>query len=425
MTTPALFRKEALAERGAQRLGSVVLAPRLSHRVFAACAVLSTTAILGVFFFGEYPRKARIQGWLVPEDGLVRVFAPQAGVITGIYVREGSEVRKGDRLVSLSAELESTALGRTLEEIARKLSARRDSLKAQRRSLELLLDQQRRSLDARISALALERSSLEGEIALQRARLALADSSVARKRAMQLAGVASQEQAQEAEESRLQQASALRAMERDLLAKAREQIELKSTLEELPLKSQADIADVERSMAALEQELAEVEARREVVVTAPEAGTVTAVQVAQGDRPGLRMPLLSVVPAGARLEARMFGSGRAIGFIRGGQRVLLRYKPYPYQKFGHYEGVVATVSRSAVSPAELPPELAGLTGLTGGGEPVYPITVRLAREDVTAYGKLVPLQPGMEVEADVVIETRRLFEWVLEPLYTLAGAWRR
>jgi membrane fusion protein len=27
----------------------------------------------------------------------------------------------------------------------------------------------------------------------------------------------------------------------------------------------------------------------------------------------------------------------------------------------------------------------------------------------------------MEVEADVLLETRRLYEWVFEPLYALAG----
>ncbi len=110
--------------------------------------------------------------------------------------------------------------------------------------------------------------------------------------------------------------------------------------------------------------------------------------------------------------------------MRAGQHVLLRYQAYPYQKFGHYEGVVASISRSAVSPGELPPQLAGISSLTassGGAEPVYRITVKLERQTVTAYGQPVPLQAGMQLEADVELETRRLYEWVLDPLYTLTG----
>ena len=36
-------------------------------------------------------------------------------------------------------------------------------------------------------------------------------------------------------------------------------------------------------------------------------------------------------------------------------------------------------------------------------------------EKVAAIGR------GMAVEADVLLETRRLYEWVLEPLYSLRG----
>jgi membrane fusion protein len=108
--------------------------------------------------------------------------------------------------------------------------------------------------------------------------------------------------------------------------------------------------------------------------------------------------------------------------------VQLRYQAYPYQRFGHYEGVVASVSRTALSPADLPPQLAALPGLTGfsagagaGAEPGYRITVELASQTVTAYGAEVPLQPGMTLEADIALERRRLFQWVLDPLYAMTG----
>jgi membrane fusion protein len=111
--------------------------------------------------------------------------------------------------------------------------------------------------------------------------------------------------------------------------------------------------------------------------------------------------------------------------VRPGQRVLLRYQAYPYQRFGHYEGVVVSVSRAALSPSELPVQLAGLTSLTGFGsgaaEPIYRVTVALASQSVMAYGAQVPLQPGMTLEADVALERRRLFEWVLDPLYAVTG----
>jgi membrane fusion protein len=103
--------------------------------------------------------------------------------------------------------------------------------------------------------------------------------------------------------------------------------------------------------------------------------------------------------------------------------VLIRYEAYPHQKFGHYTGVVTSVSRATVGAGELAERgaAAGLAGLAASGEPVYRIAVALDSQSATAYGEAVPLQPGMTLEADIQIETRRIYEWVLDPLYSLTG----
>ena len=86
-------------------------------------------------------------------------------------------------------------------------------------------------------------------------------------------------------------------------------------------------------------------------------------------------------------------------------------------KFGHQLGKVARISRSALSPNEL----GALMGGAQNSEPFYRVTVALAKQAITAYGKPELLKPGMLLEADVLGEKRRLIEWVFEPLYSLKG----
>ncbi|MBK6975053.1 MAG: HlyD family efflux transporter periplasmic adaptor subunit [Sterolibacteriaceae bacterium] len=412
-----------LAERQTKWLGTVLVTPRLSHRLFTVFAALAAAAILGLLFFADYTRKARIAGWLVPQQGLMRVHSPQAGVVTQIYVKEGAEVHTGDSLVVLSAELQSASRGATQAEIARQLAAQRDSLADERRQHERLLAQQARALSERLGTLQSEQLQLKSEISLQKSRVGLAEKSERRQIELRERGFISDQQLLRAEDTKLEQASRLHALERDRIVTLRDSLRLESELRDLPLKARAQIANIERNTAQVEQALAEAESRREIVIPAPQDGTVTAIQAERGGRANPNVPLLSIVPAGSHLEGHMFGPSRAIGFVRPGQRVLVRYQAYPYQKFGHYEGFVDNISRSAVSPGELPPQLAGLTSLYGTNEPVYRITVSLASQTVTAYGKPVPLQPGMQLEADVVIETRKLIEWVLDPLFTITGKW--
>jgi membrane fusion protein len=94
--------------------------------------------------------------------------------------------------------------------------------------------------------------------------------------------------------------------------------------------------------------------------------------------------------------------------------VLLRYDAFPYQKFGQHVGQVVSVSSAAAVPADLrgyaaAPELAG--------EPMFAITVSLPEQQIGTSGQRMALQAGMRVDADLLHETRRLFEWILEPLY--------
>jgi len=426
---PPLFRPEVLAERQTQWLGTVLLTPRPSHALLTALGVIAAAAIVGLLCYADFTRKARISGWLVPEEGLMRVFAPRPGVVTALHVKEGAQVRKGEPLMTLSDELQSAALGATQAEIARRLAEQRRSLQEERDQQQQLLAQQERVLSVRLQTLGSELTQIEREIVLLKSRVAIADRAEAMHRDMRDKGFISEPRLQQAEAEKLEQRLRLGTLERNRTTLMRERLAAEGELRDLPLKFQKEIGAIQRSISQLEQERAEAEARREIVVPAPQDGTVTAIQVVLGGTANVAVPLLSVVPPNARLEAHLYSPSRAVGFVRAGQSVLVRYQPYPYQKFGHHHGVVASISRSAVSPAELPPQLASLTSLTGSqsgaaAEPIYRVTVSLASQTVNAYGEPVPLQPGMLLEADVALEKRRLYEWVLDPLYTLTGKWQ-
>ena len=123
-------------------------------------------------------------------------------------------------------------------------------------------------------------------------------------------------------------------------------------------------------------------------------------------------PIISILPSGSELRAQLLVPSSAIGFIKNGDRVLLRYQAYPYQKFGMHRGTVMRISRSAST----------VTQEQGvARQPVYRVLVSLDRQDVLAYGKPETLRPGMQLEADIMGERRRLYEWLLEPLYSVTG----
>jgi membrane fusion protein len=420
-----LFRTEVLAEQQSQWLGTVLLIPRISYAMSAGFALLAAAGVLAILFCAHYTKTARIQGWLVPERGIIQIFAPQPGVLVELHVQEGEKVRKGMPLLALSTELQSEALGATQRNVLLWLQQRRASLLAEKERLKALQQHQMEELSKRLASIKDEQDSFKQDFQLQRVRIGIAERITEMQRTLFAKNLAPRLHLSQAEDDTLQQVQQMQVLRHQQATLGLERMNLEAQLAEIPIKNETQLAEADRNIALLEQHIAETEARRQIIVTAPEDGTVTAIQAARGSGVSITVPLLSIVPAMSRLKAQLFGPSRAVGFIRPGQRVLLRYEAFPYQKFGHYEGTVANISRSAMSPAELSQQLAGLTSLYSTNAPVYQINVALERQTVTAYGNPVALQPGMQLEADVLIERRRLIEWVLEPLFTLTGGWNR
>ena len=215
-----------------------------------------------------------------------------------------------------------------------------------------------------------------------------------------------------------EQQSRLQALQREGLVAQRE---LASTLREIEntrVRYANQNALLQRSISSAQQELTEVDAKRLVVISAPESGRATLVLGEVGQVVDATRPIMNLVPQDAVLEARLYAPSRTMGFVRKGDKVQMRYQSFPYQKFGQYEGVVESVSNASVPSTE---QIGFALPDTPAGEPVFAITVRLKKQTVTAYGQGVPLQAGMRLDADILQETRRLYEWMLEPLYSITG----
>lgn len=224
---------------------------------------------------------------------------------------------------------------------------------------------------------------------------------------------------QQRQDELLEQRARLQTLEQSRIRLSREEASLASDLMQLGHRAAREQEQLQRASTEVEQAQINGQMQRQVVVTAPVSGTATTTLVELGQTVGAQS-LVSIVPEDAQLQAHLYAPSRAAGFVEAGQTVRLRYAAYPYQKFGQYEGQVIAVARSPVSSQELPAALANL-GQQLGGEGMYRITVRLASQTASVYGKAQALHAGMQLEADVLQDTRRIIEWMFESVLSLKG----
>lgn len=90
------------ARRG-EWLGSVVIAIPMSRWLMTTLIASMALAIVLFLILGRYTRRETVTGQLVPNAGLLNVASPVAGTVIRLAVRDGQEVRQGQRCLNFPA----------------------------------------------------------------------------------------------------------------------------------------------------------------------------------------------------------------------------------------------------------------------------------------------------------------------------------
>ncbi|HET9067261.1 MAG TPA: HlyD family efflux transporter periplasmic adaptor subunit, partial [Amaricoccus sp.] len=366
--------------------------------------------------WGDYGRRVSVTGEMLPADGLTRLAAPQAGRIVDLRVRDGDTVRRDEVLYVIGVD-SSTRAGGTQEAVAALLAEKRDDLRAGlARQAEADRLEKARLVDEKAAA-GREAVALDAEIAATEGYIAEVARFAETQRGLLERGLARSSDVETRLETLNSERMRLAGLRRERLQLAAAATGLEHDLAGFDLAAAGRLAEIRRQVIDTEQALSESEAKRELTVRAPRDGTVTGILARPGQTVGPGDPLLTILPVGEPLVAELLAPSEAIGFLRVGAPVLLRYQAFPWQKFGQHSGRVAMISRAALAADDL----GQLAPETEDGQ-LYRVTVTPDVQTVEAYGRPEPLQAGMRVEAHVLVDTRPLYQWVLEPVYSLRGA---
>lgn len=406
-----LFRKEVL-QATPQWMGRITLSQPVSSWLLSSLAFFFAAAVLILLFIGTYTRHESVQGQLIPSAGLLPVIARSTGTVMTTLIHEGEAVTKDQALVELSGEVSSLSRGQTQVAVLGDLQAQLKELEALLENQQRLGDQQQAGLTDRILMLNKQLTEIDRQLSTQREVTGITELRLEKLKPGVRAGTFSQVEFERYQAEALNGHAQLNILARQRLDTEQQLRTLQDQLQQLPLSNESQRNELRFRLSGINQSLAQNEAQRAVVLRAPRDGVVTNLIIQNGQTVAVGQRLLSILPEGSLLQAELWLPSRAIGFLETGNRVVLRYPAFPYQKFGQKSGRVLEVSRSATAASEL-------TSLLGRtiSEPLYRVLVELDQQTVSAYGRAEPLKPGMTVDADILLDRRRLIEWVLEPLY--------
>lgn len=405
-----LFREEALNYQSASssRLGNPTGVWPPTWTALTILLVVFVAMLIAFLSTVEFARKETVRGKLRVDGAESKLFALEEGIITSVLVSDGQSVVARDPLFEITTERYMndgvSVSDTTLEQLDLEIAAlyRRRSAVEEASMLSKLEAQQRFQSGVR------REQELRAQLSVAETRL-----SIAQKRAVDALQFLKEQLIAEPQlAERRESAASLELLvlqtkaELSAAIAAQESAALEERLIDATLAG--DLAELDQRIAQLNAQASLSNAERSHIVHAPIDGRITSLRAREGENAIPGVLLGAILPEESSLIAEVYVPSRAVGFVEPGQLVNLQYDAFPFQKFGVAVGEIINVANIAQPLSEI--------GVANSStELIYVVQIKLELQSVDAFTKKIPLQPGMELTADIILEDRRLLEWLLDP----------
>lgn len=414
-----LFRTEVIADAQTRAIGTVRLARPWSFTVMTVIATVLLTVFALFCYFGEYTRRARLEGVVAARAGTVTIFAPQSGWVAAVHVRAGQAIAEGQPLVALRAIRSSlpgsdTDAGEVIKE---QIQARLSML---RQSEQIKIEQaraQEQLLHIRSRKLAVQIAASERTQKLMAERLQILARALTQAEELHTKGFLSAAQVDVRRDELLDIRSDSETNDRDLELNRIERLNVEAELQMARTRLRAELTELGMSRSLVDQQLVENRSQAQAILRATSAGTLSALNIKAGQTVTPGMAIAAIVPAARKgqtqFEVHLYAQSDSVGLLQAGQKVTMRLPAFPYVKYGTLQGRVADITRSPVNGE------AG-TSLDGRSGTYFRVIVALDKERLRSKNGWFELRPGFAVEADIALERKRIWEYIADPLVSAA-----
>ncbi|MGI9247914.1 MAG: HlyD family secretion protein [Woeseiaceae bacterium] len=369
---------------------------------FAAIAVLFLAT-------AEYSRKESVRGWLVSRDGVARIRHNAAGVVESIATTSGETVRVGDPVIYLSRDTFLEDGRSSGDEVMLELRNQVAAIDRRAQLLGAQADIEQSSIATQLESLEEEQNAISRQRIEQQRRLDAALNKLTRLKSAARSGAVTDWELLHQEDEQVVLKQALGQMRQNEIALNRERERLRARASSLPVETERAISSLNSQRSQLLQQITEHETDRFVVLKSPIAGKLASVEVHQGGAVAPNQLLATVLPENLELVAEVYVPSSAVGFIKPGQSVRLMYDAFPQQQFGAFVGEVDRISEFILLPSEVPQTFFLR-------EATFKIRIAIESDSIALQGGNAPLRPGMLLAAEIILESRSLVDWLLEPI---------
>jgi len=416
-----LFRKEGFDSRKNRFVGNVIVSVPITFKMLALIFGLMGLALLIFIFSGEFTKKVRVSGQIMPNDGFVKIYSTRTSIVKDIYVKENDFVKVGQNLLHINNSFFLEDNKDLYDSINYESNQRTELFSKEIAKEKTIYENKKQNTIKELDYINKEISNANQLFYTTKYKLSVANDVYARYKIAHRNNAASLDEVQIKESQTLDLKNQLKQIESELDSLKENLRNKKFEILFLEQEHLKHLTQLKREESEINQEKIQSQSNSDQILKSPIDGKISIINIEKGQTIELNKILMSIVPTNTKLVCFLYVPSNAIGFIKPNTEVSIRYFAFPYQKFGLAKAKVLSISETPIPYQDL--NSLGLIPMQGitSNEPVYIIKASLDKQTITAYGEEVNLKIGMLLEADIKLEKRKIYEWILEPLYTVTG----
>lgn len=391
-----LFRQQARQQYhdGDQALERLQVSPPWTWWLMGlVTAALLTALVLGVVGTVEF--NTRAIGVLRPGNGVRSLTAQISGSVRSVQARSGQLVHAGDVVLTLDAP---DLQGRLLQS--------RRELDVLTSHYEQVSAQQQMLHDKQMASVRIRMRKMRDQIASQRVSLTTYEKKWKALASLADSGVVSKMSVIEAREAHAQASRQLASAQQALQ-------QIHQELAVLASRREAELWQQKQALKAAQSRHEALQlSAGQIVIRAPQTGTVEALVVNPGDVVVPGMVLGKLIPTGTPLRVVAFLAEKDRAFVNVGDAARLELGQLPYGEYGTLGARVVRISDSLSTPYEVI-EALGKYGTPG--IPTYRVELEVT-DASAARAAGIHLRSGMRMQARFTLRRERPITILLEPL---------
>ena len=409
-----LFRKQVIEHRRHRLSGEVSLIVETRFVILVLLLLAIFGALAASLFLVKLPHTVAGSGVLTSPRGLVSVRAVESARIEEVYVKEGEVVEPNIPLLKLTGK-QILPSGESMELVLEQgITQKKKIIGEQLRSYESQRNIVKSRSEQEAKTILQQLANLRQSLTIQQQLVKSLEKTLEIDKPLVRRGVVTSRDYEVDNRSLLSERLALQNLNAEMLS-------LEEDLATHRLKVESQLNEIDRGVGEVKAKQLEVEengwqvqsdfAR---VIHSEQGGLVDTVSVSQGSSVSVGDLLIRIIPTGGIYLAYLYFDSSDIGFLQLGQSVRLQLAAFPYERYGGIDGEVKLISMVG------PNDAIGLQEVLPGNRTQFRVVASLAVQGINIDGRVWPFRSGMGVEGRIIVEDRRIIDWVIAPFRKLA-----